>query len=205
MLVVDLQWIEQPEPWGDVLAVHSFREEQVNIQLAELLAKRGLDANAETIIGRKLPDVLISLDGVKLVIEGRFTKNTAQLLQDARARIEDGVADLSMALVYTSDLKTAESQDELRRGLEKASFDGTVFYVAKDGIAEQSIVAGSIDDLVRTINLVFGLRIRNDIVRHQVESLSASLDRVVTSAMSENLFFRGEAVKKRLRQALGLD
>jgi len=185
-------------------AAHRYREEQLNIQLADLLASRGLDANAETIVGRNLPDVLISLDGVKLVIEGRIATSRASLFRDAQQRVEDGIADLSMALLYPPALKEAASQEELRRNLASSSYDGAVYYMGRDGMCEQAIQAGSVDDLVGAINMVFGLRIRNDIVRHQVDSLRDALDRVVESAASENLFFKSDAVKMRLRNALGL-
>jgi hypothetical protein len=53
----------------------SFREENLNVTLAELLTERGLKALGELILrkrkGRQEPDVLIELNGVRIAIEGK--------------------------------------------------------------------------------------------------------------------------------------
>jgi len=189
------------------LVEHLFREETVNILLADVLAGRGLDANAETIVaaaGKHLPDVLVSLDGIKLAIEGRFTTNSKVLYGDAKARIEKSVADLSMALVYEASLKRGSSHEELRSKLETAEFVGAIYYVTQDGIDEQLFKVSGIDELVKTINTVFGMRVRNDIIRSQVVSVQEVLDRAVADALSDNLFFKSETVLVHLRAALGI-
>ena len=53
-----------------------FREEVVNVELARLLNKYGLNADPETIISRRLPDVMVVVSGVKINLEGRFIKSS---------------------------------------------------------------------------------------------------------------------------------
>ena len=50
------------------------REEAVNTQLALLISKLGVTADAETIQahGRHRPDVLFQLRGLRIVVEGKF-------------------------------------------------------------------------------------------------------------------------------------
>jgi hypothetical protein len=190
-----------------LLAEHLFREETVNALLADMLAGRGLDANAETIVasaGKHLPDVLVSLDGVKLVIEGRFTTNTRVLYGDAKGRIEKSIADLSIALVYEPGLNRGENHEALRAKLEVATYVGVIYYVTLDGIAEQPFKVVGIDEFVKAINTVFGMRVRNDIIRSQVTMVQDVLDRAVTDALSDNLFFKSETVLVHLRAALGI-
>ena len=77
-----------------------FREEVLNVALAELLEQRGLLSVPETIrksIARKtkdLPDILVGdLLGLRIVIEGRFDngKNSREsLLKDSKERVENG-------------------------------------------------------------------------------------------------------------------
>ena len=52
------------------------REENLNIMLAEILSERGLNALGEVILkkttgSRKQPDVMIILNGVRIIIEGK--------------------------------------------------------------------------------------------------------------------------------------
>lgn len=182
-----------------------FREEVINVELAHILASRGLEANAETISRGNLPDVLISLDGIRLIIEGRTSTASQSLLRDAERRVSSGLADLSMAIVYPPKLKEADSHADLCANLEGLTYNGVIFFVAAEGIRTQTFEAETIDGLVRTINSVFGLRIQNDVVRRKVAEVQKTLDAVVNEALGENLFFKSSAVIDRLQSALGID
>src|SRR6266542_53825 len=107
---------------------HRFREEAINVLLGTLLAGRGLDANAETIKAGGRPDVLINLGGLKLVLEGRQSNLRNVLYEDAEARIDDGLADFSIAVLYPVGLESAADMDELKSNIEEAQFDGAIFY-----------------------------------------------------------------------------
>ena len=88
-----------------------YREEVVNTQLAVLLSKLGVSADAETIHihGTHRPDVLFQLRGLRAVIEGKFADvpNAGQIvLDDARGRVRAGIAHLAAATVYPEHLRT---------------------------------------------------------------------------------------------------
>jgi len=80
----------------------NFREEVLNVVLAELLEQRGMISVPETIrksIARKtrdLPDILVGdLLGVRIVIEGRFDNGKPSrdsLLRDSKERVENGIS-----------------------------------------------------------------------------------------------------------------
>jgi hypothetical protein len=59
----------------EAVSLMSLREENLNVVLAELLSEKGLKALGEVILrkkgGRLEPDVLIELNGVRIVIEGK--------------------------------------------------------------------------------------------------------------------------------------
>ncbi len=90
------------------------REEVVNTQLAVLISKLGVTADAETIHlhGRHRPDVLFQLRGLRTVIEGKFADvpNAEQIvLDDARKRVRAGIAHIAAATVYPEPLRTTST------------------------------------------------------------------------------------------------
>ena len=94
------------------------REEVVNTQLAVLLSKLGVSADAETIHqhGRHRPDVLFWLRGLRVVIEGKFAdvSDAEQVvLNDARKRVRAGIAHIAAATVYPKQLRTTQTANLL--------------------------------------------------------------------------------------------
>lgn len=181
-----------------------FREEVLNVALARGLTARGLDANAETIFPSALPDVLIELDGLKLVIEGRNARQKASLLRDSRERVESGLADVSVAVLYPVGLNDAPSQEELSRRVDAGLYDGAVFYLSRTGIRSDDFARASLDQIAELVRSANRIRIQNDIVQAQVQAVEAAIEHVVQEASNTNLFFASEALVTRLRSALGL-
>ena len=97
------------------------REETLNTQLAILLSRFGVQADAETIqvSGRERPDVLFTWRGLRVVIEGKFADHPQArevVLGDARGRVQRGIAHIAAAVVYPSPLRqmaTSELLDSL--------------------------------------------------------------------------------------------
>src|ERR1700682_2375877 len=81
------------------------REEVVNTQLAILISRLGVTADAETIHvhGKHRPDVLFELRGLRVVIEGKFADHPGAeqiVLEDARKRVRSGIAHIAAAAIY---------------------------------------------------------------------------------------------------------
>jgi hypothetical protein len=81
------------------------REETLNTQLAILLSRFGVQADAETIQaqGRARPDVLFNWRGLRVVIEGKFDDHPQArdvVLGDAWGRVQRGIANIAAAVVY---------------------------------------------------------------------------------------------------------
>jgi len=186
-------------------APRRFREEAINVQLGNILAARGLEATAETIEAGGRPDVLIILGGLKLVLEGRAEAQRQSLMRDAQARVEEGLADMAMAIVYPRGLETARSMAELSRQIEVARYDGAIFYFDRRGIASMPFTGASLDELIQTINAVFRLRVQNDVVREQVANLEGTIEDIVSQASMTDLFFSSAILVGRLKAALGIE
>jgi hypothetical protein len=87
------------------------REEVINTQLAVLVSKLGVTADAETIHahGTQRPDVLFQLRGLRVVIEGKFADHPNAdevVLGDARKRVRRGIAHIAAAAVYPKELRS---------------------------------------------------------------------------------------------------
>lgn len=99
------------------------REEVLNVRLSDLLRKRGVLASPERIrskrtsagLQRRLPDVTVShLLGIRVVIEGRAASTPGgevTLTEDAKRRIEEGLASIAIAIVYPREVKEAADED----------------------------------------------------------------------------------------------
>ncbi|MBS7615114.1 hypothetical protein KEJ18_05225 [Candidatus Bathyarchaeota archaeon] len=82
----------------------SIREENLNVMLSELLTEKGLKALGEVILrkrkGRFEPDVLIELNGVRIVIEGKKAGLWNELVEICQNRLDNNVCDLCMMVEY---------------------------------------------------------------------------------------------------------
>ncbi len=105
------------------MPVYRHREETLNTQLAILLSRFGVQADAETIQvkGRERPEVLFVWRGLRVIIEGKFADHANArevVLQDARGRVQRGIAHIAAAVVHPSPLRqiaTSELLDSLAR------------------------------------------------------------------------------------------
>ncbi len=98
------------------MAKHRIREEAINTQLAILISKMGVTADAETIHvhGKHRPDVLFQMRGLRVIIEGKIedTPNAEQVvLGDARKRIQNGLSHIAVAVVYPKPLRNSATVD----------------------------------------------------------------------------------------------
>jgi hypothetical protein len=78
------------------------REEALNVLLAELLAERGLKALGEVSLRKRegFPDVLLDINGVRIIIEGKKLGQREELRRDCQKRLDDGVCDICVAIEY---------------------------------------------------------------------------------------------------------
>ncbi|MGB7667380.1 MAG: hypothetical protein WBL66_08990, partial [Candidatus Acidiferrales bacterium] len=182
----------------------NFREEVVNVALAELLEQRGMVSVPETIRKsvarqtRDLPDIIVAdLLGIRMVIEGRFNSGQparASLLKDARERVEQGVSPVCLAALYPPELRSADSLSRLRRNLERASLVIRVISENNDG----EWADGTVDDIVETLRRSYELLVSEDVVVAAVMEIASGIE------TASNLFTRTQSLSDRFRKALGI-
>jgi hypothetical protein len=97
-------------------------ETKLNILLSEILnEKLGMQSIAETRRGGGgQPDVLIFIGGIKIVLEGSYSKSDAEA--DINKKIEEDYGDIGIALYYKEKIPDS-SEVEVKAQLEKSKFD----------------------------------------------------------------------------------
>jgi hypothetical protein len=181
-----------------------FREEVLNVALAELLEQRGMLSVPETIrksIARKtrdLPDIIVGdLLGVRIVIEGRFDKGKPSrdsLLRDARERVENGISPVCLAVLYPPELRAAESLPKLRKNIEQATLGIRVISETSDGDWSE----GTVDDIADTLRRSYELLVSEDVVVSSVAEIEDAIE------FASDIFVHTPASTERLRKALGI-
>lgn len=181
-----------------------FREEVVNVALAELLEQRGMLSVPETIrksIARKtrnLPDIVVAdLLGIRMVIEGRFNtsyNSRESLLKDSRERVEQGISPVCLAVLYPPEQRSAESLPQLRRNLEKARLEIRVISENSDG----DWMEGRVDDIAEALRRSYELLVDEDVVVASVGEIASAIE------TASALFERTKTLKDRFRDALGI-
>ena len=97
-------------------------ETKLNVLLGLKLSKElGLRAVSETMKARRRPDIVLYVNGVKVVLEGSYSKTDAE--NDVRSRIKNGIGDLGVAVFYKDRLSANFSDNELDRALDDAKLE----------------------------------------------------------------------------------
>ena len=157
------------------------REEVVNTQLALLISSLGVIADAETIQvhGKHRPDVLFQLRGLRVVIEAKLgdTQNAEQIvLDDARRRIQAGVAHIAAAVVYPTELRTAPTTNILDM-LEIASLRYLIITETAESDAWSEGTPASLMEALRRAQESLS---KDDIVEKTAQSLYSHIESIVS-------------------------
>jgi hypothetical protein len=162
------------------------REEVINTQLALVISKLGVTADAETIHvhGIHRPDVIFDLRGLRVVIEGKFSDNPAAeevVTEDARRRVRSGLAHLAVAAIYPIELRTTPTTE--------------VFDILKTAQLKYRVVAethesedwfeGTPSSLMEALRRVQESLTKDDIVEKTAKSLSIKLEGIAQLWMGQ--------------------
>jgi len=168
----------------------SVREENLNVTLAELLAERGLKALGEVILRKKgarpEPDVLVELNGVRIIIEGKKPGMWGTLVADCQERLDNNVCDLCVMVEY-SDLKIRKllpNQADIKEALLKGSFNvGFLSYIDRAGLDKWTGVSSKpeqykdigFDDLLTYLMSAYSRVVSVDIIDPVIKKMNEVL------------------------------
>lgn len=182
----------------------SFREEVVNVILAQLLEEREIVSLPETVVSdiaeaRRLPDIMTAhFWGVRTVIEGRIEQSDAvrtSLEEDCMQRIEEGIAPLAVGVAYPVGVNAATSIEGLVGNLLESQLEINVFTEA----GGQGWQRGDVDDLANLLRRAFEELVREDVVEDSVDAIDSSIDVFVDNLSSTDSL---KGTEERLREVV---
>jgi len=84
--------------------IERISEESLNVTLAHLLSRYGLKALGEvsvSVVRRRRPDVIISINNFRIILEGKKDPNRlSEAISQCEDRVDNGIADICLAIVY---------------------------------------------------------------------------------------------------------
>jgi len=168
-----------------LMALQRNREEVINTQLAILLSKLGVAAEAETIHvhGKHRPDVLFELRGLRVAIEGKLadTQNADTIVaNDARQRVKAGIAHMAVATVYPKSLRNI-STPKVLDALSSSELKYSIITEAMETGWYQGNPAALMDSLRHAQEALT----KDDVVERTARELSLKLEGVATLWMGQ--------------------
>lgn len=158
-----------------------FRQEVLNVILAQLLMERGIVTAPESIIAagqkgdRRMPDVVVNYRGLRTAIEGEigYRKSAKdRALKSAQARVEENIAHIGVAMVYPSRLRDIEFS-KLKAAIGKGEME--IAIVTEGGPTE--FVVGDVNYLDSALRQAFQQLVQEDIVAQAVAALDGGIER----------------------------
>jgi hypothetical protein len=168
-------------------------EENLNVMLAELLADKGLRALGEVILrksrGRPEPDVLIDLNGVRIVIEGKKPGMWNELVRQCEERLDDNVCDLCVMVEYVNFEKLLNErlsldQSYIKKFLLKGVYNvGFMSYIARVGLDKwrdlpkyEKYENVGFDDLLAYLMTAYNKVVGEDVIGPVIAEMKKVLD-----------------------------
>jgi len=168
----------------------SVREENLNVTLAELLAEKGLKALGEVILrkrgARPEPDVLVELNGVRIVLEGKKPGMWDTLVANCQDRLDNNVCDLCVMVEY-ADYKVRKllpNQADIKESLLSSRFNiGFLSYVDRAGLDKWTGVPSKpeqyrdvgFDDLLTYLMSAYSRVVSVDIIEPVIKKMNEVL------------------------------
>lgn len=194
----------------------SVRQEVLNVLLAQLLQERELEVAPEQILRdpsglRRMPDVIVDFQGLRLAIEGEFASRNAheKASKSARQRVEDGIAHMGTALVYPSALREmGRDINELKKALARARLEFAII-TENEATPKESLfpvvlretaqfVKGDLNDLAEALRKSYERLIEDRVLERAVTFLHQGIEVFVGSLNAQ------PASTNRFASALGI-
>jgi len=184
-----------------------YRQEVINIRFADILRKMGFGAMGETITCGKLPDVMVEINGLKVNIEGWFEKRIkiADLKTKCRKRVEEGISDIAIGVLYPESLKEANNDEHLIEKIKQSNYKVFVFFPSVKEVKEQFLGELKIEQIAENLNYLYGEIIKTDVVKEQINKIEKAIQTCAQIVSKSSLFFSSLKVIEELKKALGIE
>jgi len=160
-----------------------YRQEVLNVLLAQLLQERGVVTAPESIVRsgpeRRMPDVIVSFHGLRTAIEGEVSDRPEaqeRAIHSARSRVEEGIAHVGIATVYPAQLRQTPF-GELKNALAASRLQ--IAIVTESG--GSGFVVGNVDYLESALRNAFEQLVQEDVVARAVAALDAGIEQFAST------------------------
>lgn len=174
-------------------------ETSLNVALAELLAERGLRALGEVLM-KVRPDVLLDVNGVRIVLEGKRPGFRRELVSQAQGRLDQGICEICVMVEYASvTFRTLHpTQKDVKEALGVARLNisfmtlseraGLERWVSTQVRTPRDFQEGvDLNDLVTDLMAVYDQAVHEDILGPVVEKLDKSIQDFARNIASDNI------------------
>ena len=145
----------------------------------------------KTISGRKMPDILIGVyEGIQINPEGKYDtrQGRKEVEEQCKNRINDGVANMSIAVCYPPELANVKFQD-LPKELEATEFAIKIFSVSgknspgnldwSNDMSDEGFQSCSVNDLARVIKEAYNELISDKTIDDNVKLIDSTVESCV--------------------------
>lgn len=154
--------------------------------LAQLLQERDIVSAPEALLNskgaRQMPDVLVDFSGLRTAIEGEVADQPnaePKALSSAKRRVEQGIAQIGMAVVYPAELRVADFS-KAKTAMQHARF--RVAVVTESG--PTGFTECSIDELAGILRRTFDQLVKEDAVSQAVELIESGIERFASAVIA---------------------
>ncbi len=157
-----------------------YRQEVLNVLLAQLLQERGVIAAPEKVIrssptsNRKMPDVVVNFQGLRTIIEGEVDDQMNardKAIASVTRRVEDGIAHIGVAVIYPSYLRKVEFAT-LKNSIEACELEVAIVTESE----QTGFIKGDVNYLENALRRAFEHLVKEDVVAEAVAALEAGIE-----------------------------
>ena len=160
-------------------------EETLNVVLAQLLLRRGLRSLGEARIhgiGLRKPDVFMVVNGVKVILEGKYRKLGVKEELEAKCeeRIDEGLCEICISVEYPqlSFRALYPNMDDVERSLLSSKVESNVVWISAEGSRESGWMQVDVDELATLVRNSYTSIVSEDMLGKAVVSLASALNMV---------------------------
>jgi hypothetical protein len=162
-----------------MMVTTGYREEVLNVLLAQLLNEQGIVSAPEQSLKRvsktrRVPDVLVLFRGLRTAIEGKVDDHPTaaeDVLKDTHGRVEQGIVHIGIAVLYPSALRQIQFPS-LKNELGKAKLRIAIYSEA----GQQGWSDGDVNYLGAMLRRTFDQLVEEDVVTQAVAALDAGVE-----------------------------
>ena len=157
-----------------------YRQEVLNVILAQLLQDRGIVSVPEGIIKsidnrRRMPDVLVDFLGLRMMIEGEVSDQRdaeERALKSAQRRVEEGLAHIGLAVIYPEFLRSVPFEQ-----LKDTLADSPLKVAATSEAGISGLTSGNVEHLIDMLYKTYEQLTEEDVVAQAVAIIDAAVEK----------------------------